>query len=53
MTDPLLNLDIKNDRTITRLEAASLIPPEDLVRGAFEPLPDDDDLDELRDRGVG
>jgi hypothetical protein len=56
MTDHLLNLDIQNDRALARAEAASLIPPEDLgqIRNPFAPpLHDEDDMGEIRTRGMG
>ncbi len=54
MTAPLLNLDIQNDRALSRAEALSLVPREDLVRSAFAPpLVDDEDLGEIRTRGMG
>lgn len=53
MTDPLLNLDIQNDRALSRAEAVSLIDPDDRPRNAFMPPLDDEDVGEMRTRGMG
>ncbi len=54
MTDFLLNLDIQNDQALARAEAISLLEPDALPRSPFAPpLPDDEDLGEIRGRGMG